>query len=103
MTSYWSNVVKGFESNPQDIPLAVIYSLESDSNDPSVPSKICFKDALGLDSHHPLALKGVSVDQDDNPTVLLFKKAMAGNGPTILQKDNGDLPDDLLRYVKWRG
>lgn len=103
VASYWSNVVKGFELNPQDIPLAVIYSLESDGNDPSVSSEIKFQEALGIGEDHALALKGVPLDRDDNPTAVLFKEAVAANGPTVLQEEDGDLPDYLLQGVEWRG
>lgn len=103
VASYWSNVIEGFESNPHDIPLAVIYSLESDSNDPSVPSKINFQKALGIDESHPLALDGIPLDQEDNSTVLLFKGAMAANGPTVFQEDDENFPENLLEGVEWRG
>jgi len=99
ISSYWSNVIKGFESNPHDIPLAVIYSLESDSVDPSVSLTINYQGALGITGSHPLALTGVSLGQDNNSTALLFKEAIAANCPTVLQKEEGNLPEDLLRGV----
>lgn len=103
MASYWREVLKGFESNERDIPLAVIYSLDSGMHDESPTSIIHLQAALGVDEGHPLALKRADLMQDSKTILPLLKKTMMANGPTVFQRDDGSLPESLLQGIDWRG
>ena len=103
MASYWRGVLKGFESNERDIPLAVIYSLDSDMHDESPTSIIHLQAALGVVEGHPLALKRVDLMRDSETILPLLKKTMMANGPTVFQRDDGSLPESLLQGIEWRG
>lgn len=103
MASYWRGVLKGFESNEHDIPLAVIYSLETGMQDKSQMSIIHLQAALGVDEGHPLALKCVNLIQGSEAIIPLLQKTIFANSPTVFQRDDGSLPEPLLQGVKWRG
>lgn len=103
MASYWREVLKGFESNERDIPLAVIYSLGSAVHDKSYTSIIHLQATLGVDEGHLLAPKCVDLLHGSDEIVPLLRKTMSANGPTVFQRDDESLPESLLQGVKWRG
>ena len=103
MASYWREVLKGFETNERDIPLAVIYSLESDVADKSQTSIIHLQATLGVQEGHPLALKRVDLMQGIHVISTLLQKSISANGPTVFQRDDGTLPESLLQGIEWRG
>lgn len=103
MASYWREVLKGFETNERDIPLAVIYSLESDVADMSQTSIIDLQATLGVQEGHPLALKRVDLMQGNHVISPLLQKSISANGPTVFQRDDGTLPESLLQGIEWRG
>lgn len=103
MATYWGEVLKGFESNERDIPLAVIYSLNSDMHDKSKKSIIHLQASLGVDEGHPLALKCVNLMQGSEAILPLLQKTISANGMTVFRRDDGSLPQSLLHGIKWRG
>ena len=103
MASYWREVLKGLESNERDIPLAVLYSLDSDMHDESPTSIIHLQAALGVAEGHPLALRRANLMQDSETILPLLKKTMMANAPTVYQRDDGTLPESLLQGIEWRG
>ncbi|KAF6225924.1 hypothetical protein HO173_012696 [Letharia columbiana] len=103
MASYWREVLKGFESNERDIPLAVIYSLDSDMHDEAPTSIIHLQAALGVVEGHPLALKRADLTQGSETILPLLRKTISANCPKVFQRDNGSLPESLLHGIEWRG
>ena len=103
MASYWREVLNGFKSNERDIPLAVIYSFESDIQDKSQNSVIYLQATLGVDEGHPLALKCVDLMQSSEAIVPLLQNTISANGPTVFQREDGSLPESLLQGIEWRG
>ena len=84
--SHWHGVLKGFEPNELDTPLAVIYSFEHDPNEqsPAQVATIHFQGGLGVAEGHPLAVKRADLRQGSELTVPLFQKVMAIGGPIVL-------------------
>lgn len=103
MASYWREVLKGFESNERDIPLAVIYSLESAVHDKLHISTIHLQATLGVDEGHSLAPKRVDLLHGSNELLPLLRETMSANRPTVFLRDDESLPESLLQGVKWRG
>lgn len=103
MASYWRGVLNGFESNERDIPLAVIYSFETDMQDKSQKSVIYLQATLGVDEGHPLALKCVDLTRGDQAIIPLLRNTISVNGPMVFQREDGSLPESLLRGIEWRG
>ena len=103
MASYWREVLKGFEKNELDIPLAVLYSLETNLHEEPQKSIIHLHAALGVDEGHPLALKQVDLKQGNDAIAPLIEKTISANGPTVFRRDDGNLPESLLQGIEWRG
>ena len=103
MASYWCQVLKGFEMNELDIPLAVIYSFETDMHDEAQKSIINLQAALGVDKGHPLALTHVDLKHGSDAIAPLIQRTISANGPTVFRRDDGNLPDSLLQGIEWRG
>lgn len=103
MASYWHEVLNGLESNERDIPLAVIYSFETEKQNKSSKSVILLQATLGVDEGHPLALKCVDLLQGSQAIVPLLRKTISANGPTVFLREDGSIPESLLQNIKWRG
>lgn len=103
MASYWREVLKGFESNERDIPLAVIYSLDSNMSGEVSNSIIHLQAALGVAEGHPLALKCADLMQGSETILSLFKQTIMANGYTVFHRDDGSLPESLIQGIEWRG
>ncbi|KAL9118981.1 MAG: hypothetical protein Q9187_004467 [Circinaria calcarea] len=105
MSSFWHESLNGFESNELDIPLAVSYSLETESESGKMSgSAMCvFQAALGISEDHPSVPKRVNLEQSNEGFIPLFRKARFAGGPMVLQKADGNLPEDLLQGIQWRG
>lgn len=103
MASYWREVLKGFESNEWDIPLAVIYSLERAVHDKSHTSTIHLQATLGVNQGHLLAPKCADLLHGSDEILPLLQATMSANGPTVFQRDDESLPESLLQGVEWRG
>ena len=103
MASYWREVLKGLESNERDIPLAVIYSLHSDTHSELPTSTVQLQGALGVAEGHPLALKRLDLTQGSETILPLLKKTLAASGPTVFQRDDKSLSESLIQGIEWRG
>lgn len=103
MASYWREVLNGFESNERDIPLAVIYSFETDTQDSAQKSVINLQATLGVDEGHPLALKSVDLMRSNQAVVPLLQNTISVKGPMVFQREDGSLPESLLQGIEWRG
>lgn len=103
MASYWREVLKGFEKNERDIPLAVIYSLYGDTHNEAPTSIIHLQATLGVAEGHPIALKHAYLMQGSETILALLRKALAVNGPTIFQRYDDSLPESLIQGIEWRG
>ena len=103
MASYWCEVLNGFESNERDIPVAVIYSFETDMQDKSQKSVIYLQATLGVDEGHPLAQKVVDLIRGGQAIVPLLRDTISVNAPMVFQREDGSLPKSLLQGIEWRG
>lgn len=103
MASYWCEVLKGFESNERDIPLAVIYSLDSEMHGEVPTSIIHLQAALGVAEGHPLALKHADLMQGRETIIPLLKQTITSGGYTVFHREDGSLPESLTRGIRWRG
>ena len=105
MSSFWHESLNGFESNELDIPLAVSYSLESEceSGNMSESTMCIFQAALGISEDHPSVPKRANFEQSSEGFIPLFRKARFAGGSMVLRKADGNLPEDLLQGIQWRG
>ena len=105
---YWQSVLTAMEPAKVDVPFAILYSLGSDADDDddesayksqksqisqksnnTKGSQLCrLEGALGIPT---LGLE-VSFDRDDDTIVLarLFRKAMAAEGPIVVDANDDD-------------
>ena len=103
IASYWREVLKGFEANERDLPLAVIYSLETSVHDSFQTSRIHLQATLGVDEGHPLALQSADLMHGSDAILPLLQKTLSANGPRVFTRDDGALPESLLQGIEWRG
>lgn len=103
MTSYWREVLEGFEPNELDIPMAAIYSLEQSLENGSTTYMVHFQGGLGLPEAHRLAVKHADLYNGTELVVSLFRKAMGVSRPLVLHIKDGQIPRDLLHGIQWRG
>ena len=103
MASYWREVLKGLETNERDIPLAVIYSLHSETHSEVPTSIVQLQAALGVAEGHPLALKRIDLTQGSETIIPLLQETLAASCPTIFQRNDKSLPESLIEDIEWRG
>ena len=105
LSSFWHDVLVGFESNKLDIPLALIYSLDRDPDTGSCQtSTTCsFEAATGISEDHPLLVKNLNLENHQEGLAPLFKEVLTTSSSVILQKDDGTLPESLVEGVQWQG
>ena len=101
--SYWRRVLKGLETNERDIPLAVIYSLGTDTYDISQTSIIHLEATLGVEEGHPLAIKTLDLKEGSDLISILIRKSISAKGQTVFQREDKSLPESLLQGIEWRG
>ena len=106
LDDYWQSVLMAMEPATVDVPFAILYSLESDSDDdesthPSQKSnnttgnRICrLEGAVGV----PTLKLEINFERDDHTIVLarLFQKATAAEGCIVLGADDDGWPQALM-------
>ena len=110
--SYWKKIIEELAAvePAYDIPLAILYSVQGDpgatAGTPALydSSKIChLEGALGVPDAHPIAPQTLALSSSDEGLAPMFREALRGEYPLLLQTKDGSLPDDLLRGLRWRG
>ena len=105
LSSFWHEVLKRFESNKLDIPLALIYSLDRDhdSGNRSMSTTCSFEAVTGMSENHALLVKNIDLEKDQEGLAPLFKEVMTTGTSMVLRKDDGTLPENLIQDVLWQG
>lgn len=110
--SYWAKVIEQLEAvRPSyDIPLAILYSVHDDpdatddSQSPHESNKLCqFEGALGVPEGHPIISPIISLRSSDDGLAPMFRDAIRGRHPLLLQSEDGSLPESLIQGLEWRG
>ena len=108
ITSFWDQVLKGFESNERDVPFALVYSLvevDSASDQDLSPSldDFHFEAALGLgDEVATFENDGTKKIVKKFLPLLVEAQSRLGSVSIFSAKDES-LPKDLFHGLKWRG
>ncbi|KAL8734587.1 MAG: hypothetical protein Q9166_001487 [cf. Caloplaca sp. 2 TL-2023] len=100
LASFWHEVLKCFESNSYDIPLAVIYSIEHQAEG-NLTCK--FRASLGVDDNHPTLVPHCDLHTSEEGLMPHFRKAIAARGPLLLTDETGTLVKHLFNSNHWRG
>ncbi|KAJ2905684.1 hypothetical protein MKZ38_004759 [Zalerion maritima] len=108
--SYWSKTVEELESvNPNnDIPLAILYSVEEDDEMPSQPGysggkTLNFEGSLGVPEDHPIVPAKLPLRTSSEGLSTCFREALQSSHPILAQTKDGTLPIRLLEGLRWRG
>lgn len=110
---FWKRLIQSLESNPRDIPFALLYSVGDDDDDGEYSStasdlsmslKTChLEGALGVPDGHPAAPRQLDLKRSLEGFVPSFREAMRTREPTLLRVRDGTLPESLLEGIEWRG
>lgn len=110
--SYWAKTVEFLNAvEPRyDVPLAILYSVQDDPEAQSVTHslygfpKICqLEGALGVPEGHTIAPPTISLRNTDQGLASIFRSALQGHYPLLLQTKDGTLPESLIQGLAWRG
>ncbi|KAI2617047.1 hypothetical protein GGR54DRAFT_209317 [Hypoxylon sp. NC1633] len=105
--SYWAKLLQELEAcqPTYDIPLAILYSVDKDSQAPSKKGgKACrLEGCLGVPDGHPIAPPELQLDGNNRGLSSSFRKAFESQNPLLLQTRDGTLPESLLEGLRWRG
>ncbi|KAL8846111.1 MAG: hypothetical protein Q9221_008779 [Calogaya cf. arnoldii] len=98
--AFWHDVIRSFESNGNDIPLAVIYSLEHQTGGNSLCK---YQASVGIDHDHPTLVPRGDLQTSAEGLIPYFREAFAIRKPLSLPNDAGTLVDRLFKGILWRG
>ncbi|KAH6634016.1 hypothetical protein B0J18DRAFT_360143 [Chaetomium sp. MPI-SDFR-AT-0129] len=111
--SFWSQVSKGLECHPKDVPFALVYSVgednESDiaslqSGNLAHPPKIVLEGSIGVPDGHPCATPLIDLRCSDEGFAPYIREAMAcPTTPVVLSEADGTLPTELIQGLQWVG
>ncbi|KAL8689175.1 MAG: hypothetical protein Q9224_004704 [Gallowayella concinna] len=100
LASFWHDIVKSFESNSSDIPLAVIYSIEQQHGG----NMMCkYQASVGIDKDHPILIAYGDLHTSAAGLIPHFRKAIAARGPLLLTDQGETLAGHLFEGNHWRG
>ncbi|KAI1779419.1 hypothetical protein F4818DRAFT_455462 [Hypoxylon cercidicola] len=103
--SFWVKLIQELEGcqPTYDIPFAILYSVEDDSQ--TLPmSKACrLEGCLGVPKGHPIAPSKLQLEESSQGLPASFRKALQSQNPLLLQIKDGSLPESLLDGLHWRG
>ncbi|KAI1464114.1 uncharacterized protein F4812DRAFT_463172 [Daldinia caldariorum] len=111
--SFWSRFNEGLESNEDDIPFSLVYSVteESDSDVSSMhsgswvnPPLLMLEASLGVPAGHPLLIESLNLRTSSEGFAPYMRESMSNAGqPIVLSAADGTLPEGLLDGLTWRG
>jgi len=111
--SFWQQVLKGFRSNPFDVPFALIYSAKSDngsessttaSGSVSCPPQLVLEGSLGVPDEHPAAKRHLYLPSSEEGFAPYMREALQNSdGVAVLSTEDGTLPSALLEGFQRRG
>ncbi|KAK7613745.1 hypothetical protein BKA81DRAFT_357936 [Phyllosticta paracitricarpa] len=104
----WKLVLEGLEPNSQDIPFALLYSVNESDEDgqddlrehsdfahSSRPKQCVLEGTIGISSNHPAAIPSFPLTEGDHGYALPFRRAWTSAKPSFLQAQNQSLPSPL--------
>ncbi|KAI0379178.1 hypothetical protein F5Y04DRAFT_260622 [Hypomontagnella monticulosa] len=103
--SFWAKLIEELEAcrPTYDIPLAILYSAEEDTQSSPV-GKICrLEGCLGVPDGHPIAPPKLQLGGNNQGLSSSFREALESQNPILLQTRDGSLPAPLLDGLRWRG
>ena len=110
--AFWAEVLGSFDFNEYDSPFLLLYSVseENDSDSSSIHSnsvfatRQCFLEgALGVPEGHSAAPDQIDLKTGTEGFGPVFREVMKTDKPVLLEVGSGDLPEDLLHGLHWRG
>ncbi|KAI8959679.1 hypothetical protein F5Y11DRAFT_296555 [Daldinia sp. FL1419] len=111
--SFWSRFNEGLESNEDDIPFSLVYSVteESESDVSSMhsgswvnPPLLMLEASLGVPQGHPLLIRSLNLRTSSEGFAPYMRESMSNAGqPIVLSAADGTLPEGLLDGLTWRG
>lgn len=107
----WSGILRGLESNPTDIPLALLYSVKRPASMTSTGNweslslnAVCILEGvLGAPKGHICAPAQVNLEVGTEGFVTSFRESMKGDKPLLITTADGTLPSSHLHDIEWRG
>ncbi|KAL8808243.1 MAG: hypothetical protein Q9200_004364 [Gallowayella weberi] len=100
LASFWHDIVKTFESNSSDIPLAVIYSIEQQHGG----NMMCkYQASVGIDKDHPTLIRYGDLHTSAHGLIPYFRKAIAARGPLLLIDGEEIMAGHIFEANHWRG
>ena len=112
LKSFWGQVLKALESNEEDTPFVLVYSIpdEIESDGSSIHSssspnlKHCvLEGTLGVPEGHSAVPPSFDLKGDMGYFAQIFRGAMNSDGPVLLRFDDGTLDPSVIEGMDWRG
>ncbi|KAI0204626.1 histidine kinase [Astrocystis sublimbata] len=110
---FWTQVNKGLETNEDDVPFNLVYSvvedMESDicsmhSGSWMNPPHLMLEASLGVPQDHPCLVLGLDLKTSNEGFAPYIRESMSNHGrPVILSAEQGTLPEGLMDGFEWRG
>lgn len=110
--TYWTKLMEalGAVESQYDVPLAILYSVQDDPQSWTATDslynspKICqLEGALGVPPNHPIAPPTILLREANHGLAPIFRQALQGQSPLLLQVKDCSLPESLLQGLEWRG
>ena len=112
LKSFWRQVLKALDTNPEDTPFVLAYSLSDDieSDASSIQSnstpniKQCsLEGTLGVPGGHSAAPSCIDLQGDMSFFAQIFRDAMKSDQPVLLRTEDGTLDASTIEGMEWRG
>ena len=109
---FWQQVLAALDTNEQDTPFVLLYSLTDESDgkscssksDKSTGEKECYLEgALGVPEGHPSAPHRVDLLESAEGFVPIFREGMNSDKPILLEVGTQELPAEMMENLEWRG
>ena len=108
---FWKQVLTGLESNKQDIPAALLYSVHDVSPRTSPAGfsggaeelQAILEGAIGIEKGHPAASETLDLTEGTNGFAPALRHSLKACSTCLLQTEDGTLPEELLQGISWRG
>lgn len=112
LKSFWGQVLKALDTNEQDTPFVLAYSLsdETESDTSSMNSNGCLdikqcrlEGTLGVPNNHRAAPQCIDLKDGMGYFAQVFRNAMKSDGPILLRTEDDTLDGSVIKGMDWRG
>ncbi|KAF2017723.1 hypothetical protein BU24DRAFT_432348 [Aaosphaeria arxii CBS 175.79] len=109
---FWEQVLAALMENEHDTPFAMLYSVSEDNGSDAsslhssslLGSKQCYLEGtLGIPSNHQVAPDQIDLKEGNEGFGPVFREVMKTDKPLVLSIGSGDLPQEMLDGLEWRG